>query len=188
MSSLLERIALGNQAMSQDDYKLWQQEVGSAPPDRFQQAATDAIRQVPPDHYAQHLQSVDGRTPLHRVQAPQRTSIASALMSALLGHGVNQNEIQQQSNLTTLDPRQMTPEQIAGLLQYTQHQHPEALGQVAQQYQDRPSLLHTILGNGALVGLAIGLGSQLLANQLGGGLSNLGNQQQQRPTGGPSFM
>ncbi len=188
MSSLLDRIVQGPQAMSQNDYDVWQQEIGSAPAERFQQAATDAVKQVPPEHYAQHLQpDQNGRTPLHRIQEPQRTSIAGALVSALLGHGVNQNEIQQQTDLTSLDPRQMTPQQIAGLMQYAQQNHPEALGQVAQQYQDRPSLLHTILGNRALVGLAVGLGSQLIASQLGGGMPNIGSSQQ-RPTGTASFM
>ncbi len=190
MSSLLDRLMQGQGALTKNDYDMWNQEIGSASPDQFQQAATNAVRQVPPEHYAQHFQpDPNGNTPLEKVQQPQRTSFAAAVISALLGHGVNQNEIQQQANLTSLDPRQMTPQQIAGLLRYAQQNHPEALGQVAQQYQDRPSLLHTILGNKALLGLAIGLGSQLIASQLGGSLPNMGpSEQQQRPTGPASFM
>lgn len=168
MSSLLDRIAQGDVAMTQGDHDVWHQQIGSAPPDRFQQAATDAVRHLHRDHYAEHFQpDQNGTTPLHRVREPQRSTLAAALLSGLMNRGVAQNEIREQVGLSSLDPRQMSPEDIGALLQWVQQRHPEVLGQASLPYQDKPSLLHSILGNRALVSLALGLGAQILAGQLG---------------------
>src|SRR5512141_2681121 len=117
MSSLLDRIAQGHVAMTQGDHDAWHQQIGSAPPDRFQQAATDAVRQVPADHYAEHFQAdQNGTNPLHRVKEPERSTIAAGLLSSLMQRGVSQNQIQQQVGLSSLDPRQMSPQDISALL------------------------------------------------------------------------
>ncbi len=166
MANFFDRLAAGPNAMQSSDYDMWNQTVGSAPPERFQQAANQAIQQVSPEEYYQHTQpGVGGTNPIGRLPQTQRAGIAESLLSALTGSGMNTNQIQQQANLQTLDPRQMSPQELASLLQYVKQNNPNALSQVATRYQTQPDILHSLLSNKALIGLAIGLGAKLLADQ-----------------------
>jgi hypothetical protein len=58
---------------------------------------------------------------------------------------------------------------LASLLQWGQQNAPQALGSVASQFQNRPDLLQSILGNKALMTTVTGLGTQFLGNEMGGG-------------------
>ncbi len=166
MANLFERLAAG--AMQQEDYAKWNQAVASAPPERFREATHQAITQVPNDEYGRYVTpGVGGTDPLGRLQPQQRAGLAGTLLGALVGGGMGMNQLQQQTNLPTLDPNQMSPSDLANLLQWTKQNNPAALSNVATQYRSQPDILHSILGNKALMGLAIGLGAKLLTDELG---------------------
>ncbi len=155
-----------NQPPSQWDQgqrQQWNQQVGSVPPQQFHQAVTQAAQQVDPQEYQNHFQS----QPIANLPQSQQTGIAQTLISALLNHGANQQQISQNTGVSTLDPRKMSPQEIASVLQYAQQNHPQALGQVATQYQNQPDILHSVLGNKALLAVAATAGLGLLSGQIG---------------------
>ncbi len=147
----------------QSQRQQWSQQVGSIPPDQFQQATTQAVQQVDPQQYQNHLQS----QPIANLPQNQQSSLAQTLLSTLLNRGVSQQRLSQQTGVQNFDPRQMTPQQIASVLQYAQQNHPQALGQVATQYQNQPDVLHSILGNKALLAAAAAVGVGLMTGQIG---------------------
>lgn len=174
MQSLIERLAQGS--LQPNEYQTWNQAVGSVPQNQFAQAAGQAFQQVNPNEYYQHTQpGVAGTNPLGTLDDQQRSGLAQTLLSSLYNRGVNQQQIQQ-AGINTFDPNQMTPQQIAALAQWMQQNHPEALGQAAAQYQDKPSILSSLMGNKTLLALGSLLGAAFLANrgQGGGGLGSLG--------------
>ncbi len=151
------------QQWDQNQQQQWQQQMSSIPPQQFQQAATQAVQQTDPQEYQNHMQS----QPIANLPQSQQTSLAQTLLSALTNHGANQQQIAQNTGVSTLDPRQMSPQEIAAVLQYAQQNHPQALGQVASQYQTQPDVLHSLLGNKALLGVAAAVGAGLLTGQIG---------------------
>lgn len=163
MANIFDRLASGPGSTQPQDYDDWNQMVGSAPPGKFSQAATGAVRQLPAEEYYQHSQpGVNGTDPYGQLPKAQRGGLAGSLLDSLLNRGVSKQQVQREAGLSTLDPKRMTPEQIAQLTQWMQRNHPEALGQAAQQYQDKPDMLQSLLGNKALQLLAVGLGAKIL--------------------------
>ncbi len=165
-NDIFSRMAQGPGNLQQEDYNNWNQMVGSAPPDQFQQAASQAIRQTDPNEYAQHVQpGVNGTDPLGSLGSGILGSVASTLLGQLTQRGVSQGQLQNQAGVPNLNPSQMSPQDVAQLLQYAQQNHPEALAQVATQYRNNPDIVSSILNNKALMGLAIGLGAQYLSQE-----------------------
>jgi len=166
MSNIFERLAGGPGAMQQQDYQDWNQMVGSAPQDHFGQAVSQAIQQVPPQDYYNHSQpGVGGTDPLGQLPPQQRGGLAGALIGALTGGGLNPQQIMQGAGVSNLNADQMSAGDLAQLSQWTQQNHPQAMGQVAQQYQQQPDLLHSLLGNKALVMAAASLGAAYLTSR-----------------------
>lgn len=166
MSDIFSRLAQGPNSMQPEDYENWNQMVGSAPPQQFHGAVNQALQQVNPQDYYNHIQpGAGGTNPVGTLSQPQRTGLVDSILGALTGRGVNQQTIQQAANAPSLNPSNMSPQQVASLLQWMQQNHPEALAGVASQYKNQPDLLHAILGNKALM-LAVGaLGLKLLNDQ-----------------------
>ena len=121
--------------------------------DKLQQALTDAMKQVPSEDYYTHTEpGVSGTDPFGSLAKGDLTSVASAILGSLASKGVAQQQVAQQTGLpTNIDPRHMTPDQIASIVQWLQQSHPEVLGQVAAQHQDQPDIVHALLGNKALM-------------------------------------
>ena len=71
----------------------------------------------------------------------------------------------QGARVGTLDPSQMSPQDLASLAQWAQQNHPQAFGYTAAQYQQQPDILSSLLGNKALMATAAALGAQYLANR-----------------------
>src|SRR5690242_13766956 len=114
--------------------------VGSAPPEQFGNAAANAIQQIPAQDYSQHVTPGWGGTdPLGQLPQAQRSGLAGTLIDALMNRGLGTGNIAEGAGLSTLNPGQMSPSDLAGLLQWTQQNHPQALGQVASQYQSQPN-------------------------------------------------
>lgn len=142
----------------------WNQVI-SAPQDHVQQAATTAVQQVPAQEYYAHTQpGVSGTDPFGALSGAMRTGLIQNLLGALFKLGVGQQQVTQATGVSTLDPSQMSPQDLAALAQWLQQNHPEVLGQVAQQYQKQPDVLQSLLGNKALMLLAAGLGAKWMAD------------------------
>jgi len=144
------------------------QVLGSAPPEHVQEAATSAIQQVDSQEYAAHAQpGVGGTDPFGALSGAMRSGLAQNLLGSLFNRGVGQQQISQGAGVSTLDPSKMSPQDLAALAQWIKQNHPEAMGQVAQQYQQQPDILQSLLGNKALMLLAAGLGAKWMADHNG---------------------
>lgn len=164
---LFQRLAQGPNTLQKNDYDNWNEMVGSAPREKFGRAAYDAIRQVDPNEYREHVTpGLGGTDPLGALQGGQRSGLAQALIGELTRRGLGQQDIAQGAGLQSLDPQNMGSNDLANLLQYTQQQQPKAYGRVAAQYQDQPDVLQGLLGNKALMGLVTGIGGKLLMDRM----------------------
>ncbi len=170
MSSIFDRLAAGPAGIQQSDYQDWNQMVGPMPPDQFAQHATSAMQQVDPGDYYHHTQpGVGGTDPFGALAPHERSGLAQSLIGALTGSGVSQQAISQGTGIGQIDPRTMSPQQLAGMAQWMQQNHPGALGQAASQYQQQPGMVSSLLGNHAVMGLGASLGASYLANRMGRG-------------------
>jgi hypothetical protein len=163
---IFERLAAGPGQLQQQDYNDWNQMVGSAPPDRFGRAAYNAARDADPQEYYQHTQpGVGGTDPFGALTGGRSQGLIGSLLGNLFNRGVGEQDIRQGTGLNTLDPNRMSPSDMAALAQWTQRNHPQAFGYTAAQYRDQPDLLQSLLGNKALMAMAIGLGAKLLSDR-----------------------
>lgn len=169
MDSLFNRLAAGPGNLQQNDYNQWSQTIGSAPPDQFGQATYNAMQQISPQDYYAHTQPGVGGTDPFGMLAPQaRSGLAQTLLSSLFNHGANPQQVAQASGMGgagQIDPSQLSPAQLAALTQYAHQNYPQAFGQVAQQYQSQPDILHSLLGNKALMMVVAGLGAKYLSDR-----------------------
>ena len=167
MSNLFDRLSQGPQDGQQgQQYDNWNEMVGAAPREQVYGAAAQAVSQMDPQEYYNHTQpGVGGTDPLGMLGQGQRAGLAQSLLGALMGRGLGQSQIGQQTGLSNLDPNHMSPQDLAALAQYMQRQHPEALADAASQHQQDPGLLESLLGNKALLMMAAGLGAKYLADR-----------------------
>ncbi len=168
MANIFDRLAGGPGRQQDDDGQAgdWNQMVGSAPPEKFQQAASGAFRDLDPQEYYNHTQpGVGGTDPFGGLQDDERGGLAQKLMGALMGRGMGREDIGRQAGLNNVDPSRMSSGELAQLTQWTQRNHPEALGNVATEYRDKPNMLESLLGNKAIQMAAIGLGAKILMNR-----------------------
>lgn len=166
MSNILEQLAQGLTGMQPQDYQNWNQTVGSMPPQQFSQAAGQAFQQVNPQDYYNHTQpGIGGTNPLGSLPQPQQTGLAQTLLSALFNRGVDQQQIQQGAGINSLNPSQMSPQELSALAQWMQQNHPQALGQAATQYQNQPDILSSLMGNKTLLALGALLGASYLEHR-----------------------
>lgn len=175
MDQLLSRLAQGPGNLQQNDYNDWNQMVGAAPPEQFGRATYDAIREVDPDEYNRHVTpGADGTDPLGALAPQQRSGLAQTLIGELMRRGMGQQDIAQGAGLSGLNPNNMSPNDLASLLQFVQQKEPKAYGRVAAQYKDQPDILQSLLGNKALMSVAMSIGTKLLSDQLGKRLGGFG--------------
>jgi len=166
---IFDSLAQGPGNLQSHDYQEWNQMVGAAPSAQFGQAAYNSIQQVEPQEYYQHTQpGVGGTDPFGSLQPPQRSGLAGSILGGLFNRGLGQQQITQGAGLSTLDPSQMSPQDLAALAQWTQQNHPQVLGSTAAQYQQQPNILSSLLGNKALLATAAALGAEYLAHRSGG--------------------
>ncbi len=164
---IFERLSQGPGNIQQKDYDDWNQMVGAAPRDRFGQSAYDAIQQVDPDEYRRHVMpGEEGTDPLGALGQGERTGLAQTLLSQLLGTGMDRQQIERGTGLRSLDPGSMSPTDLAQLLSWTRQNDPNAISRTAAEYQDRPDILQSLLGNKALMSAIAGIGGKLLMDQM----------------------
>lgn len=168
MADLFDRLAAGPNNLQQRDFDDWNEMVGAAPPDRFTQAANQAMRDVDPREYYEHSQpGIGGTDPFGALERTQREGVLGSLLGSLFKRGMNRDEVMRDSGLNSLDPDRMSPDEMARLAQWMQRNHPEAFGATAVQYRDRPDLLSSLLGNKALMMAAAALGAKFLSDRMG---------------------
>jgi hypothetical protein len=164
--NIFERLARGPQATQQQDYNDWNEMVGSAPRERFGRAAYDAIRGVDPREYYEHTEPGFGGTdPFGSLEPQQRSGLGGSILGELFRRGLGQDDVRRGAGINNLDPNSMSPEELARMTQWMQREHPKAFGRVAAQYQDKPSILQSLLGNKALMAMAVGLGAKMLMDR-----------------------
>lgn len=163
---LFDRLAQGPGNLQAQDYQEWDQMVGAAPPEQFGRATYDAVRQVDPQDYYRHTQpGIDGTDPFGSLQPQQRSGLAESLLGSLFNRGLGQQQIAQGAGVGTLDPSQMSPQDLAALSQWAQQNHPQSFGYTAAQYQKQPDILSSLLGNKALTAAAAALEAKFLADR-----------------------
>jgi hypothetical protein len=178
MSDIISKLEQGIENMQPSDYQKLSQAVGSTTPEQLGSAATQAVSQVDPNEYAQHIQAgAAGTTPVTSLPREQQTGIAQSLISALLSSGLSHSDITQGAGVPSLNPKSLSANDLVSLLQWAQQNKPQALGNVAAQYQNQPNLLSSILGNKALMSTVASVGMQFLSNEMGHGSA---------PTQGPA--
>jgi hypothetical protein len=166
MSSPFDRWSQGPSEMQPGDEQGWYQMARSLPPEQFAQVAGQAFQQVHPQDYYEHSQpGIGGTDPFGSLPQEHQSGLAQTLLGSLFNRGVNQDQVQQGTGISNLDPSQMSPQELAALAQWMHQNHPQALGEAAAQYQGQPDILSRLMGNKALLALAATVGAGLLAKR-----------------------
>jgi len=167
MNDVLQRLAGGPNNLQKDDYDTWNEMVGSAPKEKFGRTVYDSIRQVDPDEYNEHVTpGLGGTDPLGSLNQGQRGGLLQTIFGELTRRGVPQQEVVRNAGLGSLDPNNVSPNDLGSLLGNLQRENPKVYGRVAAEYQDQPDILQSLLGNKALLGLVTGIGGKLIMDQM----------------------
>jgi len=169
--NIFDNLAAGpggnTQGQQGGDFDNWNEMVGSAPSHQFGQAVHQSVSQMDPQEYYNHIQpGVGGTDPLGQLAPQQRGGLMQSVLGALGGGGGALGALQQATGIGNMDPHSMSPQDAASVLQWTHQNQPQVFGQVAQQYQNEPNMLQSLLGNKALMTAAGAIGANLLSNQM----------------------
>lgn len=189
--NFLQRMAGGNMNPAQpNDQQDMGQLMGGVPQDAFQQHAANALSQVDPQQYQEHITpGVGGTNPLGNLGKGMLGSLAGSLVGNMLGGQMGggmgslagslagsmmggqaaQGGLGGLANMLGLghtDPQQMNEQDVAKLAAHAQQNNPGALAATAAQYQNQPDVLHSLLGNKALLLAGAGLAAGVMSGQL----------------------
>lgn len=189
--NFLQRMAGGNMDPAQpNDQQDLGQLMGGVPQDAFQQHAANALSQVDPQQYQEHITpGVGGTNPLGNLGKGMLGSVAGSLIGNMLGGQMGggmgslagslagsmmggqaaQGGLGGLANMLGLghtDPQQMNEQDVAKLAAHAQQNNPGALAATAAQYQNQPDVLHSLLGNKALLLAGAGLAAGVMSGQL----------------------
>ncbi len=187
----LKRLSGGNMDPAQpNDQQDMGQLMGGVPQDAFQQHTANALSQVDPQQYQEHITpGVGGTNPLGGLGKGMLGSLAGSLVGNLLGNQMGggmgslagslagsmaggqmaQGGIGGLANMLGLnhtDPQQMDEQDVAKLAAHAQQNNPGALAATAAQYQNQPNVLQSLLGNKALLMAGAGLAAGVMSGQL----------------------
>ncbi|MGI8854149.1 MAG: hypothetical protein ACR2JW_00230 [Thermomicrobiales bacterium] len=187
----LKRLAGGNMDPAQsNDQQDMGQLMGGVPQDQFQQHTANALSQVNPQEYQNHVTpGAGGTNPLGGLGKGLLGSLAGSLVGNLIGGQMGggmgslagslagsvmggqaaQGGIGGLANMLGLnhtDPQQMDEQDVAKLAAHAQQNNPGALAATAAQYQNQPNVLQSLLGNKALLLAGAGLAAGVMSGQL----------------------
>ena len=191
----LRRLAGGNMNPAQENDEAYTGRVlGGAPPEMFQQSATDALRRNDPNQYQNHIMpGVGGTNPLGGLGGSLLGSVAGSLLGNMLGNQLGGGlagtvgslagsllgsqagaqigsggieNFARQLGLGTTDPQQMTDHDVARMASYAQQNNPDALAATAAQFRDQPEVVRSVLGDAAYSQTASNLASSALNGQI----------------------
>jgi len=191
--NFLQRLAGGNMNPAQpNDRRDMGQFLGGAPRDAFQQHTANAMSQVDPQEYQNHIMpGVGGTNPLGGLGTGLLGSLAGSLVGNMLGGQIGggagslvgslagsmaggqiaQGGIGGLANMLGINhtnPQQMNEEDVAKLAAHAQQNNPGALAATATQYQNQPDVLHSLLGNKGLMLAGAGLAAAAMSGNLPG--------------------
>lgn len=189
--NFLDRLSGGNMDPAQpNDQQDMGQLIGAVPQEDFQQHASNALRQMDPQQYQQHIMpGVGGTNPLGGLGKGMLGSLAGSLLGNMLGNQMGGGMgslagslagsvlggqaaqggiggLASMLGLNHTDPQQMDEQDVAKIAAHAQQNNPGALAATAAQYQNQPDVLHSILGNKALLMAGAGLAAGVLSGQL----------------------
>jgi hypothetical protein len=187
----LKRLSGGNMDPAQpNDQQNMGQLMGGVPQDAFQQHATNALSQMDPQEYQNHVTpGVGGTNPLGSLGKGMLGSLAGSLLGnmvggqmgggmgslagslagSMMGGQAAQGGIGGLANMLGLNhtaPQQMDENDVAKLAAHAQQNNPGALAATAAQYQNQPNVLQSLLGNKALLLAGAGLAAGVMSGQL----------------------
>lgn len=187
----LQRLSSGNMDPAQpNDQQDMGQLIGGVPQEDFHQHATNALSQMDPQEYTDHVTpGIGGTNPLGGLGKGMLGSLAGSLVGNLLGNQMGggmgslagslagsvmggqagQGGIGGLANMLGLnhsDPAQMDERDVAKLAAHAQQNNPGALAATAAQFQGQPDVLHSILGNKALLMAGAGLAAGVMSGKL----------------------
>lgn len=199
IGNFLQRLAGGNVNPSEpQDQQQMGQFINSVPRDQFQQYTGNAVRQMDPNEYNTHITpGLGGTNPLGGLGKSLLGSLAGSLVGNMLGNQMGGGltgtvgslagsllgssaasggigGLQNMLGLSTQNPNQMNEGDVASLARHAQQNNPDALAQTAAQYQDRPDVLHSLLGNKGLLLAGGALAAAAMSGKLPGITSNFG--------------
>jgi hypothetical protein len=147
------------------DLQSIQELVKNIDPKTLQQLFARMAQQVNPQEYSDHVTpGVGGTNPLGKLLPEGLATIATALLSRLKEGGAgNLASLGKDLGLTSTDPNNMNPDDVAAVARYAQQEKPEAFGKATAQIgQQKPELLHGFLGKAALALTAAALASHFI--------------------------
>lgn len=158
MSSIFERMARQGHATHPGDFEDWSRLVEGIPSDQFASATTRSFEQIDPRRYAEHFHPAPGAPgPLDLLSQTQRAAVSEALFQTLAATGVSENEVLR-VGLSTMNPHEMTPSDLANLAIWARDHHSAALGRAAAAVAADPDVAFSLLGPDVIVALGKALG------------------------------
>ena len=152
MSSIFEKLANEQATLDPQEQRQLNEALANVPQGELSAAVTNAVKQLPSEDYYAHTEpGVNGTDPLGSLGKADLTRLVGSVLGALNGKGVSPTQVAQATGAETTDPKYVTSDDMARIVQWVQQNHPEVLGHVAQQYQANPNILQTLLGNKALM-------------------------------------
>jgi outer membrane lipoprotein SlyB len=164
--------------------------MGGVPQDAFHQHASNALSQVDPQEYQNHIMpGVGGTNPLGSLGKGMLGSLAGSLVGNMLGGQMGGGMgslagslagsmaggqmaqggiggLASMLGLNHTDPHQMDEQDVAKLAAHAQQNNPGALAATAAHYQNQPNVLQSLLGNKALLMAGAGLAAGVMSGQL----------------------
>jgi hypothetical protein len=109
--------------------------------------ATEYLGQLPDEQFAQAAHQAYAQAP-----RAQQQGLLGGLLRALQGRGVGLDALQHQLGLSSLDPRQVGPDEYARVANYARRQHPDVM---EEQVRAQPWFVKA-MGNPIVMG-ALGM-------------------------------
>ena len=151
------------------DHQHFGQMMGHASDDDLSSAFSHAARGVDANEYRQHVTPGAGGTdPLGALGGGGLATVASALLGQMGGGGGGglSSLLGRIPGLTHTDPKQMNPNEVAALADYTRQHHPDAFGRAAAQVgRQDPGMLQQLLGNKAMMAAAAAMASKFMGSR-----------------------
>jgi hypothetical protein len=151
MSSILDALAEEQRTLDPEEQTQLNEALARVPQGRLREAVTNAIKRVPSEEFYAHTEpAVNGTDPFGSLAKADLTRVVASVLGVLTSKGVTPAQVAQRTGAATSDPKYVTSDDMARIAQWLQQEHPDVIGQVAEQYQANPKILQVLLGNKAL--------------------------------------
>jgi len=161
MSSIFDTLAQEQRSLTPEEQTQLNHVLARVPQGQLRNAVTNAVKELPSEDYYAHTEpGVNGTDPFGSLAKGDLTRVVASILGALTSKGVTPAQVSQETGAPTSDPKYVTSEDMARIVQWLQHEHPDVLGQVAEHYQANPNILQALLGNRALMTAIVTVGAE----------------------------